>query len=379
MPTNQKDCCFNLGGATVNMTKNRVNEIDLLRFLAALSVVLYHYSFRGYAANGMSIMPYPLLAPLAKYGSLGVELFFMISGFVILMTAADGSLKNFIISRIVRLYPAFWACCTITFMAIVLMDDPRFSASMGQYLVNMTLLSKFFKVPSIDGVYWSLFVEIRFYALVAFILLIKMIRQAQLFLIFWLLLSVVLVVIPVDKLRYIFIVDYSAYFIAGSTFFLVWSRGLSLQRCFIIISSWCLAIYQSSKYSIGFEKQFNTILDCYMVYGVITMFFVIMFLISMRRTGFIGRNRWVLVGVLTYPLYLLHQNIGFMIFNFAYPAINNHILLWGTIVLMLVVSYSVNMFVERRFSLPMKSTLNRLFNSIHRLTTRCCELVKIRR
>ena len=91
------------------MSKTRVNEIDLLRFFAALAVAFYHYAFRGYAANNLSIMPYPLLEPIAKYGFLGVELFFMISGFVILMTAASGSLKGFIVSRIVRLYPAVWA------------------------------------------------------------------------------------------------------------------------------------------------------------------------------------------------------------------------------------------------------------------------------
>ena len=71
--------------------RNRVNELDLLRFFAAFSVVLYHYTFRGYAADDMSIVPYPLFAPISKYGYLGVDLFFMISGFVILMTASSGS------------------------------------------------------------------------------------------------------------------------------------------------------------------------------------------------------------------------------------------------------------------------------------------------
>src|SRR5215471_2445277 len=119
---------------------HRVNEIDLLRFLAALSVVMFHYAFRGYAADSVSAMPYPLLAPFAKYGGLGVHLFFMISGFVILMTAAGGTLKTFVTSRIVRLYPAFWICCTITFVAVLAIGAPRFFASPGQYLVNMTML-----------------------------------------------------------------------------------------------------------------------------------------------------------------------------------------------------------------------------------------------
>lgn len=93
----------------------RVNELDLLRFFAALAVVFHHYSLDGFAAESMTIMPYPLLASISKYGYLGVELFFMISGFVILMTASNGDLKKFVISRLIRLYPAFWVCCSITF------------------------------------------------------------------------------------------------------------------------------------------------------------------------------------------------------------------------------------------------------------------------
>jgi peptidoglycan/LPS O-acetylase OafA/YrhL len=133
------------------MTTSRVNEIDLLRFISALSVVFFHYAFWGHTADAMSIMPYPLLASVSKYGWLGVLLFFMISGFVILMTAASGSLRGFVISRIVRLYPAFWACCTITFVAIVVLGTPRYSASVGQYLINMTMLSNFLYVEAIDG------------------------------------------------------------------------------------------------------------------------------------------------------------------------------------------------------------------------------------
>ena len=107
------------------MNKPRANEIDLLRFLAALAVVLFHYAFRGYAAHSSS-MPYPLLEAVAKYGSYGVELFFLISGFVILMSASGGSLKHFVISRIVRLYPAFWVCCTLTWVVLQFVSGRRY-------------------------------------------------------------------------------------------------------------------------------------------------------------------------------------------------------------------------------------------------------------
>ena len=62
-------------------SKDRFYEIDLLRFLAALAVVLYHYTFRGFAEGGYSPVEYPILGEFFKYGSYGVQLFFIISGF----------------------------------------------------------------------------------------------------------------------------------------------------------------------------------------------------------------------------------------------------------------------------------------------------------
>jgi len=352
------------------MTNNRVNEIDLLRFIAALSVVFFHYSFRGYAADSMSVMPYPMLASVSKYGYFGVELFFMISGFVILMTAANGSLRSFVISRIVRLYPAFWACCTITFAIIVAIGEPRYSASIRQYLVNMTMLNAFMGVPSIDGVYWSLFVELRFYALVAVILLIGRIQQAQLFIVIWLVASVALELFPIRKLRFLLITDYSAFFIAGATCFLIWQKGMSLVRATVMVVAWGMAVYLSTKSLAAFESHYNTVMNSFAVAGIVTTFFIVMILVSLRCTGLLGKTSWLLAGALTYPLYLLHQNIGFIIFNIAYPTINAHLLFWGTIIVVLISAYAVHIFIERRFSSPMKAGLGSLADSIQRLTLR---------
>ncbi|MDR2852685.1 MAG: acyltransferase [Burkholderiaceae bacterium] len=352
------------------MTNTRVNEIDLLRFIAALSVVFFHYSFRGYAADNMSVMPYPLLDSVSKYGYLGVELFFMISGFVILMTAASGSLRGFVISRIVRIYPAFWACCTITFAAIVMFGGMRYSASVPQYLINMTMLSGFLGVPSIDGAYWSLFVEIKFYALVAIVLISRKIHRIEQIVFIWLVVSIILEVIPVRTLRDLLITNYSAFFIAGATYFLIWSRGLSIIRIAIVVVSWGLAVFQSIKELRDFENHYHTAMSGQAVAVIITMFFIAMMLVSLRRTGPLGKNRWQLAGALTYPLYLLHQNIGFIIFNAWYPVVNAHLLFWGTIISAVALAYAVHIFVEKRFSLPFKTALSVYADRALRLTRR---------
>ena len=88
------------------------------------------------------------------------------------MSAASGSVKRqFTVSRVVRLFPAFWICCTATFV-ISLFIVPMRRVSLHEYLVNLTMLGGFIGVREVDSVYWSLFVEIQFYALVFLVLLI---------------------------------------------------------------------------------------------------------------------------------------------------------------------------------------------------------------
>lgn len=323
-----------------------MHEIDLLRFCAAMAVVFFHYAFRGYAADGLSKMPYPLLAPVAKYGYLGVELFFMISGFVILMTAEQGSLKRFAMSRVARLYPAFWACCTITFVVTLWLGRPG-QVSLSQYLVNMTLLSEFVGVDDIDGVYWSLFVEIRFYLGVALLLLFRQMANAQRWLAVWLVASTVARLVHLPWLRVWLIVDYAPLFVAGATFYRVWQSGWSRERALLLGLAWVLALYAALGEAGGIARYYGEAFDRSVVAGLISLFFGAMALVASRRTGFIGRRRWTVVGALTYPLYLIHQNIGYMVFNSAFPAVNPHLLLWGTIALMLGAAYVVHVRVER--------------------------------
>ena len=312
----------------------------------------------------MTVMPYPLLAPVAKYGYLGVHLFFIISGFVILMTAANGSLRSFLISRLVRLYPAFWACCTITALFIVAIGAPRFNVSLAKYLINMTMLNEYFGVPSVDGAYWSLFVEMRFYALVCVVLLMRKIHQAQFILTLWLIASVALQMMPSYRLSQLLITSYSAFFIAGATFYLIWSEGFSIPKFGIVILSWGLAVFRSVNDLQDFEKHFNTGMSGFIVAGIITLFFMAMLLVSLKGTGIFGQTRWIIAGSLTYPLYLLHQNIGFILFNIAYPAINVHVIFWGTLFLMIGAAYVVHNFIEKRLSSPMINTIDNLLGSL---------------
>lgn len=348
--------------------QQRVNEIDLLRFIAALSVVFFHYAFRGYAADGLSTLPYPLLAPLAKYGYLGVELFFMISGFVILMTATNSNVKRFFISRTTRLYPAFWIACTLSFALTIWLGTPPFSASFSQYLINMTMLSEFLGIDSIDGSYWSLFIELRFYLLILVLLFIRKIHHAQTVLILWLIGSFLLELKPIGVLRSIFITDYAAFFIAGATCFLIWSESLSLAKLLLLLSTWALAEYEALTALPSMEEHYHTHFNRFTILGIVSTFFLALFMIAQRWTGWLAQQQWLVLGALTYPLYLIHQNIGYMLFNKLYPSLNPHLLFWGTIGLMLLLAYGIYVLFEKNLARSMRHLLEQALNlkkSIH--------------
>jgi peptidoglycan/LPS O-acetylase OafA/YrhL len=103
--------------------------IDLLRFFAAMAVVCCHWCF-----SPDQMQPIMQIS-IAKYGLFGVQLFFLISGLVILISAQGQDFRGFVAARIVRLYPAFWICCTIS--ALFAFSDPLLGWQ--QYIYNMTM------------------------------------------------------------------------------------------------------------------------------------------------------------------------------------------------------------------------------------------------
>lgn len=342
--------------------KDRLNEIDLFRFLAAMLVVFFHYSFRGAAGNDYkSVLSYDWLIPFAKYGYLGVEFFFMISGFVILMTAEKGNLKYFVISRIVRLYPAFWVACTLTFIFSILWGAAIYKITFIEYIINMTMLGGFVGVKPVDGVYWSLLVEIRFYVLIGVVIVLGQMKKIEWLMFLWLVISIIIELkYSSSILRQILITKYTAYFVAGAVFFKIWQDKLSVSRVLVIVLCYIFALFLSVKFSLKQVDKYNVDFNVFIIIGIMSLFFFLMFLTSIKKFGSFNKVNWVFLGSLTYPLYLIHQNIGYIIFNNLSDYINIHILFWGVIMIMLVVSWLIYKEVEQKYAKKLKVYLNNL-------------------
>src|SRR5262249_37418708 len=139
--------------------------------LAAAYVVVFHFSAgdRG-SWHAPSRTLFAPLFSVASYGWLGVELFFMISGFVICLSSWGKTFGQFAASRFIRLYPAYWFGILLT-PVVVLIDQSRAHAlAWPHVLENLTMTQAWAGVPAVDPSYWTLAIELNFYLLVAVVL-----------------------------------------------------------------------------------------------------------------------------------------------------------------------------------------------------------------
>ena len=139
--------------------KARINYLDGMRGIAIGMVVLFH-AFRD-------IWPESLIA---RYGLMGVELFFMVSGFVILLTLEKcRTFGEFFGRRWMRLYPAMLIACAVTLILWFLVPPPPPDVSVwpGLTLIDDRWYSWVFgqNIKSLDGAYWTLYLEMRFYVI----------------------------------------------------------------------------------------------------------------------------------------------------------------------------------------------------------------------
>lgn len=139
----------------------RFQELDALRGLAAVWVLLFHYVDRHTELYG----PPGRLPSVIVDGDAGVHLFFAISGFVILMTLqASRGRADFLVSRFSRPYPAYWTAMLVTAGLGLVAPLPGQTYGLAQLAVNATMTQGFLYVAPIDPVYWSLAYELGFYA-----------------------------------------------------------------------------------------------------------------------------------------------------------------------------------------------------------------------
>ncbi len=339
----------------------RVNGLDSLRLLAVSWVMLFHYAYRGAASDpAFTQLTVPAWHPVAQYGHLGVHLFFVISGFVIAKSTEGRSPLEFVLARFTRIYPAFVICMSLTFAVTVLFGAPEFSASLKQYVANLVIFSPALHQPFMDGAYWSIVYEIIFYGWVTVLLAGRRFdRHATPIALAWIALSIANEFFgPSTAVRRLFLTDASGFFLAGIAIYRLHQQGPSLRRWLMLAVATEVAAGQAivtSRYNV---VHYGAELSKPVIVAVAVAAVALVWGCTQLRRGVLPKGVAVAVGGMTYPLYLLHQHVGFIVFNRLGGLASPEVLVVGTAAGMMLAAVLIYACLER----PAQRALRRVLH-----------------
>lgn len=334
--------------------RERLRELDLLRFAAALAVVLYH--FTGFGGAGPWPEPsaevFPALGDVTRFGYLGVDLFFVISGFVILMSAWGRGPGEFGVSRLVRLMPAYWV--SVLLGAVVYAVFRQGHGVPGLVLPNLTMLQGGLGLRNVDAVYWTLWVELHFYVLVAVLASIGITyRSCLVFMAAWLFAGVYADEAGNDLLQVMLIPTWSCYFIAGMALYMIHRFGPTLLLWGYVAVTYLIALHWGAWRAEHVFRGANEIV----VSAIITGIFAVMILVATRRLRWLRWSRLTVLGALTYPLYLVHSQLALPLLDALYPDLGKWPSLCVVVAASLLSAYAVHRLVERPGAAWMRARL----------------------
>ena len=283
-----------------------VPALNLLRGIAALLVAIYHI-----IPNGKAIEGYPVIKKILLQGHLGLDMFFIISGFVIPYSMFQNkySLSKFhiyLLKRITRIEPPY----IISFLCIILlynincwMNGWEYTMNWPQFFSHFGYLNSYLGYESYNSVYWTLAIEFQFYILIGLFFPLIM-HQKKLFgiiiflffgtLSFWL------------NLKYnLFIFQYGFHFMAGVILFLFMVKKIKWPT-FILFTIFCALIAGRQYFEVG-----------------ITVIVTVLAILFVRKT-------WIITdffGKISYSFYLTHHELfGWTMLFIGVTSINEFIL-----------------------------------------------------
>lgn len=329
--------------------KNRIIELDALRGVAALLVVLFHYTTKYASIYGIE---YTVSVFNFSYGHYGVDLFFIISGFVIFLTLQK--CKNgfyFVYNRVARLYPTFWVSLIITFSATTLFAPERLQRTFEEFLVNLSMIPSLMGYRFIDGVYWSLVPEIFFYAFMLLVFLFKKLDKIELIGFFWLLIMLVNSIFikkfeNLDFFTTILNLQYGMLFLIGINFFKIYNKESNWVNHLQIALSVLVAFYVNQK------QEYLLILF---------LLIIVFYLFVYDKLFFIKIKPLLFIGKISYSLYLVHQFIGYIIIQ---NLIQNHITNYYILIIVpFLISCGIAFLIVRFVEIPSNRFLKNIYKN----------------
>ncbi|WP_405457526.1 MULTISPECIES: acyltransferase family protein [unclassified Streptomyces] len=346
--------------------KVRLRALDGLRLVAALMVAGYHYGGRDgditKAWGNSPSLQFPTAHHWFTYGCLGVQIFFVISGFVICMSGWGRPLTAFFASRVSRLMPAYWTAVILVTAVFALPMVAYEAVSPSDGLLNMTLMQLPLGADRVLGVCWTLWAEIRFYALFALFVVLPGAtrRRVVLFCAVWTMAAVMTDAADSRILDVVLMPQYAPFFIGGVGLYLVhrdrrdalgWGiAGVSLLlgQHYAVVDLW------RPPSTDAFANRSAPVIIL-----IVTLGFVAVAAIGVGLLNWMNWKWLTVAGALTYPFYLVHEHLGWVAVTVFHRelGIASGLTMALTTVSMLVLAWLIHRLVERPFTPKLRKVL----------------------
>ncbi|MEV0849759.1 acyltransferase [Streptomyces sp. NPDC049954] len=344
----------------------RLRALDGLRLLAALMVACYHYGGRGgditRAWGSSPAQQFPRLSEWFAYGPLGVQIFFVISGFVICMSGWGRSLSAFFASRVSRLMPGYWFAVLLVTAVFALPFVAWNALSPSDTLLNLSLLQMPLGAHRVLGVCWTLWAELRFYALFAVCVVLPGATRQRvvLFCALWTLGAALTDAADSALLEQVLMPSYAPFFVGGIGLYLVhrdrrdtlgWgiaATGLVLGQHYAVADLWHPHTVEAFSYR-----------STLVIIAVVTFGFAAVAAIAVGWFDW-AQWRWLtLAGALTYPFYLVHEHLGWVVVHALHVSLGlpAAATLPATVAGMLLLAWLMHRFVERPLTPVLRKAL----------------------
>lgn len=334
------------------MKKERFKELDGLRGIAACLVMIFHF-FEGHL-------------PFVGLGSTGVDLFFIISGFVIFLSINSVSKgREFVISRVSRLYPTYWFCVVITFILVsVYAFHDHQPIHTRTFIFDLTMFQHYFFKPDLDPVYWTLIVEMTFYILI--LILFKLNLLKHIVPIGTLLTIILLATYPfqhnaviVDSFFYFGLPTFFPLFFAGIVFYKIYD-GVPKKIWYYLLLGLCyitqVSLYDLTKIAFRISQVKYACM--------LTLFFGFFILFVSNKLNFVTSRPILFLGKISFALYLTHHEVIAYIVDPLFGGILHcSFFVTATIAIAcsIIAAALVNRYIEVPFSKKMKEYLKSTF------------------
>jgi peptidoglycan/LPS O-acetylase OafA/YrhL len=332
---------------------SRLRALDGLRFLAAFTVLGYHFTAHGHDNWGPEpSVVFPSLSQVTAYGALGPDLFFVISGFVILMTAWGRDLPGYVASRIARLFPAYWAAVVLTSLLLFVLWPGKKDLTPLDAVVNLTMVQKIFSVPHVDGVYWTLWVEFRFYLLIGVLSVLGITRQRIIaFAALWPIVGKLAMRYDAPLLHQLLITEYAPLFAGGMLLYLIYREGHSLLPWLLVGGNAILAVQSLMASQVSsLTKDTGVAVSPLVIALLLFGCFGAVAVVTMTPVSRVGWRWLTTVGALTYPLYLLHEYWGWWVIARLHPVLGPYPTLLLAVAVALAMACAVYYGIERPYA-----------------------------